>query len=371
MDKARDSWMVESLSTPDMAVIHTKIENQETLVVSSYLDISNDEVITKELEEMITLATSKGWAVLIGMDSNCHSVIYGIETNSRGEKLEEFLAETGLEVGNVGKEPTYESRGNTKRIDITLTKGLRSDILDWEVNRGYNASDHNTIKFRIGRHRIILPKTRKWHKADWEKFSDSLLSCKTTLPNLIKDEDCEKELTNIYRCINSAMKKAIPKSKAAIVDKNNPWWNPKLKNQRNIVSKLYQKQIKVPTEANINKYRAEHRSYKSACDKARKASWRKLQQGIDSIQDMNNFRKIVETGNKITLGVLTKEDGTITDPGEDTVKYLLSKHFPDGQPIKPKLYTCKTVRKEDINTWKPDWITTEKVAEVFVSLVVI
>ena len=149
-DKTRESWMVESLSTPDLAVIHTKIENQETLVVSSYLDINNDEVITKELEEMLAFATRKGWAVLMGMDSNCHSVIYGLETNSRGEKLEEFLAETGLEVENVGKDPTYESRGNRTRIDITLTKGSRFDVLDWEVDRRYNASDHNTIKFRIG-----------------------------------------------------------------------------------------------------------------------------------------------------------------------------------------------------------------------------
>ena len=259
-DKARDSWMVESLSTPDMTVIHTKIENQETLVVSSYLDINNDAVITNELEEVLAFATRKGWAVLIGMDSNCHSVIYGLETNTRGEKLEEFIAETGLEVVNIGKEPTYESRGNSTRIDITLTRDSRYDILDWEVDRRYNASDHNTIKFKIGRDKIVLPKTWKWHKAEWEKFSDSLLNYKTTMPNVIKDEDCEKELTNIYRYINSAMKKSIPKSKAAVVDKNNPWWNQTLKKQRNTVSKLYQKQIKSPTESNISNYKAEHRS---------------------------------------------------------------------------------------------------------------
>ena len=186
--------------------------------------------------------------------------IYGLETNTRGEKLEEFLAETGLEVENVGKEPMYESRGNSMRIDITLRKDLRYDKLDWEVHMRYNASDHNTIKFRVGKDKIVLPRTWKWHKADWEKFSDSLLCYKTTLPNLIKDEDCKKELMNIYRCINSAMKKAIPKSKAAIVDKNNPWWSLKLKKQRNTVSKLYQKQIISPTDSNINKYKAEHRS---------------------------------------------------------------------------------------------------------------
>ena len=364
-DKYRDSWMVEALSTPDMAVIHTNIEGQETLVVSSYLDINNDDVITTELEEMLALAARKGWAVLIGMDSNCHSVLYGLETNNRGHKLEEFMAENSLEVENVGKEPTYESRGNSTRIDITLSRDLRCDVVEWGVDRQYNASDHNTIKFKIGRERIHLPKTWKWHKANWEKFADALINYKTTMPNVIKDEDCEKEVTNIYRHINSAMKKSIPKSKAVIVDKNNPWWNPTLKKQRNTVSKLYQKQINSPTMVNINNYKSEHRSYKAACEKARKESWRKLQQGIDSIQDMNNFRKIIETGNKISLGTLTKEDGTITDPGEDTVKFLLSQHFPDGQPIKPTVYCGKTVKRSDIVSWKPDWITVEKLGEVF------
>ena len=80
-----------------------------------------------------------------------------------------------------------------------------------------------TIKFRVGKEKIKLPKTWKWHKADWEKFSNSLLHYKTTLPNRIKDENSETELAHIYRCFNLARKKAIPKSKAAIVDRNNPW----------------------------------------------------------------------------------------------------------------------------------------------------
>ena len=175
------------------------------------------------------------------------------------------------------------------------------------------------------------------------------------MPKRIKDEDWEKELEHVYRYINLAMKKAIPKSKAVIVDRNNPWWNAKLKKRRNKVSKLYQKQSKVPTEMNINNYKSDHRLYKAACEKARVASWSKLQQ--HSIQDMNNFRKIIETGNKFTLGTLEKDDGTITDPGEDTVKHLLAKHFPDGQPIKATVYSKNTVRLDDINNWEPDWIT--------------
>lgn len=64
---------------------------------------------------------------------------------------------------------------------------------------------------------------------------------KSVLPKVIEDKDCERELDNMYGCINKALKKADPKSKATIVDRNNPWWNMKLKQQRNKVCKLYQK----------------------------------------------------------------------------------------------------------------------------------
>ena len=164
----------------------------------------------------------------------------------------------------------------------------------------------------------------------------------------------------MYESINLAMTKSIPKSKAVTIDRKNPWWNQKLKKLRNKVSKLYQKQNKTPTERNIENYKKEHREYKRSCEKARVASWRKLQTNINSIQDMNNFRKIIETNNKFTLGTLMKDNGEFTDPGEDTIEYLLSKHFPEGQPLKPTQYTGKTVIKEKVIAWEPDWITKEK-----------
>ena len=68
-DKSRDISLVESLSAADMAIIHTQIEGQEMLVVSSYLDMNYVLEITKELENMITFATNKGWGIIIGMDS--------------------------------------------------------------------------------------------------------------------------------------------------------------------------------------------------------------------------------------------------------------------------------------------------------------
>ena len=100
------------------------------------------------------------------------------------------------------------------------------------------------------------------------------------------------------------------------------------------------------------------------CKKARVNSWRKLQQGINSVQDMNNFRKIIEINNKVTLGTLIKENGSYTDLGEETISYLLSKHFRDGQPLKPTVYTDRKVSKADIDRWSPDWITEDKPSQI-------
>ena len=66
-----------------------------------------------------------------------------------------------MTVENIGKDPTYESSGNKTRIDVTLSQSLKCDIVDWKVDRVYNASDHNTITFKLGKEKIVLPKTWK------------------------------------------------------------------------------------------------------------------------------------------------------------------------------------------------------------------
>ena len=48
--------------------------------------------------------------------------------------------------------------------------------------------------------------------------------------------------------INRSMKKAIPKSKPKLVDRNNLWWNDKLKQLRKTVRESYKSHQKSPSE---------------------------------------------------------------------------------------------------------------------------
>ena len=103
------------------------------------------------MEDAIAFAKEKKFSVILGMDSNSHSELYGYSTNKRGEDLEDFIFSNNLRVENTGKIPTFESHIGKTIIDVTLTYDLPLLMLGWKVDREYNGSDHNTITASLGR----------------------------------------------------------------------------------------------------------------------------------------------------------------------------------------------------------------------------
>ena len=65
--------------------------------------------ITKPVEQdfikrILTYSENKGLELVIGVDTNCHSQLFGDSTNKRGLDLEEIIIESGLVVENLGTE---------------------------------------------------------------------------------------------------------------------------------------------------------------------------------------------------------------------------------------------------------------------------
>ena len=110
-----------------------------------------------------------------------------------------------------------------------------------------------------------------------------------------------------------------------------------------------------------DRYKEKHNEYKKHCERAKKISWADYKEKINSVEAANTFRKIVEGSTRHTLGTLEKPDSTITTPGPDTLEYLLTQHFPSATPIKTTVYSSKKVTHTEIMTYKPDWITPERV----------
>ena len=57
------------------------------------------------------------------------------------------------------------------------------------------------------------------------------------MPTVLNQGCCEEMLSRLYKNLNKSMKKAIPKSKPKLADRNNLWWNDKLKQLRKQLGK--------------------------------------------------------------------------------------------------------------------------------------
>ena len=196
-------------------------------------------MIPPELNKALDYAQNQGLAVIIGMDSNAHSSSFGNTTNKRGEQLDLFIAHHKLDIENQGLTPTFQARGAETIIDITLTARLSVSVTNWTVSQEYNGLDHNTITFQVEQDKQKIEPTWKWHKADWTGFNLALQYNPLRIPVTVTQRTCEKLLDDLYKELDKAMKTNIPKTKTKSIDKNNPWWNSKLQNERKILCKLH------------------------------------------------------------------------------------------------------------------------------------
>ena len=84
------------------------------------------------------------------------------------------------------------------------------------------------------------------------------------------------------------------------------------------------------------------------------------------MKQSTNSRKIIEKHINIKIGTLVKANGDITDPGEDTITYLLSIHFPNATPkAKTQYNSNKYITKTELEKWDSDWITQTKLKLAF------
>ena len=91
----------------------------------------------------------------------------------------------------------------------------------------------------------------------------------------------------------------------------------------------------------------------------------RLQGKIKSVEAANTFRKIIGSSTRHTLCTLEKADGTITKPGVDTLEGLLLQHFPSSTAVKPTEYINKSITREEILNYQPDWVTSDRVRKAF------
>ena len=219
---------LSSLQTADCAVALCRLDGRQTVIASCYLDYTNQDVITKELLNICQYAATNKFPLLLGMDTNAHSSLYGPSTNKRGEKMEEFILTNFLNVENRGDTPTFQSSRYSTFIDVTLSRGLPG-VRDWRVDTSFNGSDHNSILYSVKHTMEEVPSTRPWAKANWECFTNHLSKLSFDFPDTISDKKLEKQVSKLYKAINDALEVSCPMTKATQRDTVNPWYTQEVK----------------------------------------------------------------------------------------------------------------------------------------------
>ena len=363
-DKRLKLREITHLCTRDLAAGVCAIGNKQTLIVSAYLDI-NLNIRNEALIKILEYRQEKRLGLIIGMDSNAHSTLWGHSNNSRGSILTELISEYGLLIRNIGKDFTYDCQLGKSVIDLTLTCNLGAGIVDWRVSRALNFSDHNTITFSITTELLKLPPTRPWAKADWALFEKELEDLNWTAG----DHLCEKKLNQwvdkLTRDLNKALNKACPLKPACTINKNNPWFTPQLKQLRKEVGAAYTRNKDNCTETNKEIYKNRLKRYKRLLLKTKKDHHAKYVDSIKTEEEMSHFVKgILKQKTAAKPSTLRKPDGTYTNSPEEALLELASTHFPSHKPIPPCAYNKNKIPISEIRNSFCTWISADKIKEV-------
>ena len=348
------------LSNPDCQVAIIFLDICTVLVASIYLDI-NLEPTPSWLLNLVSYATSKHYSLLLCMDSNAHSVLFGPTENERGRYLDQFIAENNLWVENCGNTPTFQTLIAESFIDVTLTKDLR--INNWRVSTEYNASDHNTILFSIDQVLAVPSRDiRPWKQADWGKFNSSLKAPGFQIPQIISCKKLDKMVSYLYNRIDEALDIACPKVVTKVKFKGSRWFTPALTRDNKKLRKQYNIATRFDTNEEWSKYFSMQKKFKNKCRKAKTKTWRHFVTDTESEHLMSRLARIAQHKSRAQLHTLKKSDGSFSEPGKDTLQELARAHFPAASTELPhESYSCNRLLDTSKGDLYSDFLSTDKV----------
>ena len=356
---------MESWCSRDCATAIGVLNGKRTILVSLYLDIKLP-VVSDWLKKLMDMIDQKGLPVIIGVDTNAHSQLFGPDSNKRGDDLEDFILDHGLSVENRGLCPTFETRRGHNliqtHIDATLTRDMSAEILDWHVSREYNASDHNNIHFTVSGVTPEEEKIRPWSKADWPLFRKNLSEADYKIPAAMSMKKLDKLLAHTYSVLNRALDQACPQ---IVVDRRvtkGHWATEKHEDKKREVTEKYKRAKATNSQRDWDAYKECDKTFKAMCKKDKNRAWRQYKESLQSEKDMANLVRLAQREDRREINVLTKEDGSTTDPGVETIDLLTQVHFPAATDTLHVTYNnrrnCTT---SSLDGKYEDWICSDKI----------
>ena len=139
----------------------------------------------------------------------------------------------------------------------------------------------------------------------------------------------------------------------------NPWYNKTLKALSEKVKKAYKNSKRLLGESKVY-YKKLVSKYKKLCKQRRRASWKKYKETWQTISDMVKLNNIIQKKQRNIISTFKKDDGSNTDPGEETLNALITTLFPSTtKQINKKYTSANSFSRNHIMSRNEDWISEE------------
>lgn len=312
---------------------------QYSLNISIFLDLMSS-----------TLYKLRGERVILTLDSNCKSVLWGSDdSDDKGRLMEEFILENDLIILNEPDNPyTFISTNGHSNIDLTLaTPNLGNTIKNWKVCLDCTTSDHNLIIFDIipsskeVNTRIYKNIERPFNlnRADWTGFENSIKEkFNSSVKNKLRELNPNRAVRLFNKLLSVCCSLNIPRKR--FKENSMPWWNDELNKQRKKVNS-YKKQLDRAIRLNFTdliddyklKYKNSRNRYVAMIRKAKKNSWKNFVTKEGNREPWSLVYKIVrnQINKEEFLNSVILPTGEVTLSWRETVLKLLEKFAPkDG-----------------------------------------
>ena len=349
-----------ALTKRDICSISVSTTEDPLLFSSVYCDITlNFDPLT----EVLNHAQHHNIKVILGVDSNAHSSLWGpgVVNNARGNDLEEILFNYDVDSHNrLSERPTFENtQGHKSFIDITLTHQCHDMISEWRVVYT-DKSDHNYIFFDVDVSPV--PRIKQiWCKTDWKEYKNLLEEEDWSIPDTIDSSTLEEMSSTLVNRMQKTLDvvglRAVPRPKS-----KDSW-------ARNVqLAALRRRNFRaLAAHRRWNDRRSERLLAESRSNLSRAITKQKedvYHKSIESIKDTESLMTMIRASRpKEEIKLLGDDNAPLST--SETIDALFDRHFPGSVKTAPVTDPPSTVISKDQLTSFMPFVTRTKVKRAF------
>jgi hypothetical protein len=307
-------------------------------VISSYWAKEVPD-IPNTLVAAVDFALQAGNRVVVMMDSNAHSSMWGDKKNDRkGRLMEDFLFSRNLALLNVGDYPTFtDTNGNSSCIDLTFVSAdLLPFVNHWSIDREPSLSDHHLIHLRVEDFCPEERLVRDLRGADMGRFTSLIEDATHEWPfsPLDTEEKVELEAIAAEKIIIDSLNEVAGLHPARNSSSMDYWDSAIIQAKRKGLGKARKQSLRSgdpDKEAHYLLLRAE---YKIMLFKAKKHSTRSFVSSTQDIAGMSFLAKITKQSRRHEIGLRRDPvSARIATSPDESLGLLLDHGFPDSIPV--------------------------------------